>query len=313
LLPHESCTLASVNLALLVADGRTDWARLDRTVALAVRFLDDVLEVNRYPTDALERAARASRKIGLGVMGLAEMLAALGIPYDSDTAVRFAGRLAARIRDGAYRASAQLARERGAFPLFGQSALAGRVHAVPLRNAALTSIAPTGTISLIAGTTSGIEPMFAVSYVRNVLGRQLLERNALFERVARDRGFWSEELVIRLGRTGRLRESPDVPEDVRRSFVTALEIAPSWQLRVQVAFQRHVDAAVSKTVNLPADAPPADVREIFLLAWRLGAKGVTVYRDGSRPGQVLTTAADGGGIRVDTAYTGGCAGRACEL
>lgn len=314
LLPYESCNLGSVNLARFVRGGRIDWDGLADVVELAVRFLDDVIDVSRYPVPELADAARASRKVGLGVMGLAEVLAALGIPYDSEAAVRLGARLARALRDSARAASARLAAERGAFPLFGESTFAAR-GLPPLRNAQLTAIAPTGTISLIAGTTSGIEPMFAIAYTRRILGRRLLQVNPLFERVARDRGFYSETLVAELARTGSVRRHPGLPADVQRAFVTALEIAPEWHLRMQAAVQRFVDAAASKTVNLPAEATVADVRAIYLDAWRARVKGITVYRYGSRPGQVLALAEDGEGplVEVDHTYAGGCAAHACEF
>lgn len=313
LLPNESCTLASVNLSKHVRDGRVDWARIDTTVELVVRFLDDVLDVNRYPDPALGVAAAATRKIGVGIMGLAEMLAMLRVAYDSEEAVRLAGRVAARVRSAARRASAELAAERGAFPDFDRSVFARRGGA-PVRHAQLTSVAPTGTISLIAGTTSSIEPMFAVAYVRRVLGRGLLEVNPLFDRTARDLGFWSDSLMSEIARTGTVRECEHVPEEVRRSFVTAFDVAPEWHVRMQAAVQRHVDAAVAKTINLPSTVTVSDVRTIFLEAWRARVKGVTVYRDGSRPGQVLTVpGAAGEPVSVDLNYAGGCAGMACPL
>lgn len=317
LLPYESCNLGSINLARFASAGRLDWERLGETVRLAVRFLDDVIDANRYPLPELERAAQATRKVGLGVMGLAEALAALGVPYDSPEAIRLAARIARFVREQARAASAELAEERGPFPLFTDSIYAARGFA-PLRNAQLTSIAPTGTISIIAGTTSGIEPIFAVAYVRNVLGGQLVEVNPLFERIARERGFWSDDLAAELVATGRVRDNPRVPEDVRRAFPTALEIAPEWHLRMQASVQRHVDAAVSKTVNLPAEATVEDVRRIYLAAWRAGAKGITVYRYGSKPHQVLTLlgeppAGPAPPVRVDALYAGGCAAHACEF
>jgi ribonucleoside-diphosphate reductase alpha chain len=317
LLAYESCNLGSINLARFVGAGGLDWERLAATVRLAVRFLDDVIDANRYPAPELEQAAKATRKVGLGVMGLAEALAALGVPYDSQAAVRLAARIARFLRERAREASAELARERGPFPLFSQSVYAARGFP-PLRNAQLTSIAPTGTIAIIAGTTSGIEPLFAVAYVRNVLGGQLVEVNPLFERIARDRGFWSDDLAAELVASGRVRDNPRVPEDVRRAFPTALEIAPEWHLRMQAAVQRHVDAAVSKTVNLPAEASVEDVRRIYLSAWRAGAKGITVYRYGSKPRQVLTLvreppARPAPPVQVDALYAGGCAAHACEF
>jgi ribonucleoside-diphosphate reductase alpha chain len=315
LLANESCNLGSINLAKVVRGQRVEWALLDATTRLAVRFLDDVIDVNCYPDPDLEAAARRTRKIGLGFMGLAEMLASLGIPYDSDRAVRLAGRIARRIHVAAVDASAELAKVRGAYPEFERSTLASAGRA-PLRNAQLTSVAPTGTISLLAGTTSGIEPMFAVAYVRNVVGRRLIETNPLFERTARRRGFYSDALMQRVAQTGTVGADAEVPEDVARSFVTALEIAPEWHLRMQAAVQRHVDASVSKTVNLPAGATTDDVQRVFLDAWRLGLKGVTVYRYGSRPDQTLTYLTDaeaGPSVRVSETYAGGCAGRECEF
>lgn len=316
LLPYESCNLGSLNLARFVTGGQLDFGRLRAGVHLAVRFLDDVIDVSRYPVPELEGPARAARKVGLGVMGLAELLATMGIPYDSPAAVRLAGRVFRVIAEEARRTSADLAAQRGPFPLYEQSIYPGR-GVGPLRNAQLTSVAPTGTISLIAGTTSGIEPMFALAYVRHILGRQLAETNPLFERLARDRGFFSDELMAEIARTGTVRQLPAVPADVRASFVTALEIAPEWHLKMQAAVQRHVDAAVAKTVNLPAHATPADVRAIYLAAWRAGVKGITVYRYGARPGQVLTLAspqaAPGAMVAINDAYSGGCGGHVCEF
>jgi len=313
LLANESCTLASVNLAKHLRDGRLDWERLDATVALTVRFLDDALDVNEYPTAVLASAARATRKIGVGMMGLAETLAGLEIPYDSDRAVRTGARIAARMQHAAHEASTRLAASRGSFPRFEASVYAERGDP-PLRNAALTSIAPTGTISLIAGTTSSIEPMFAVAYVRRVLGRSLLEVNARFERTARDRGFWSDGLMGEIAATGTVRGNAAVPADVQDAFVTALELSPGWHLRMQAAVQRHVDAAVAKTVNLPTSATISDVRAILVDAWRSRVKGVTVYRYGSRPEQVLSLPTRAGEpVVADVNYAGGCAGATCSL
>jgi len=317
LLPYESCNLGSVNLARMLSDGQLDWDRLRTVVRLAVRFLDDVIDVNRYPTPEVERASRQTRKIGLGVMGLAELLALVGIPYDSDQAVELGGRIARTIHEEAQHASEQLARERGPFPAWEHSELASRGER-ERRNAQLVSIAPTGTISIVAGTTAGIEPMFAISYVRNVLGRRLTEANPTFERLARERGFYSDELMAEIATSGGVREHPAVPEDVRRAFVTALEIAPEWHLRMQAAFQRHSDAAVSKTVNLPQTATVEDVREIYLQAWRLEVKGITIYRYGSKPQQVLTFLSDARAgprppVAVEAEYAGGCAGHPCEF
>jgi ribonucleoside-diphosphate reductase alpha chain len=314
LLPGESCNLASINLARLVDDHGVDWDRLRSVVRVAVRFLDDVIDVNQYPKPAFEQAARTTRKVGLGMMGLAELLAARGIPYDSDAGVRLGARIAREVRTAAREASADLAARRGPFPRFADSVFA---TGVPLRNAQLTAIAPTGTISLIAGTTAGIEPFFAIAYIRNVLGQQLMETNRLFERVAVDRGFYCEDLAARVANRGRVRDEPGVPEDIQQAFGTALEIEPRRHLRMQAALQRHVDASVSKTINLPADATADDVGAVYLDAWRLGVKGITVYRDQSRPDQVLSVArGDSGGpgpVHVDLAYSGGCTGYHCEF
>jgi ribonucleoside-diphosphate reductase alpha chain len=318
LLPNESCNLGSINVARFAAGSRVDWERLAGTVRLAVRFLDDVIDVSRYPFPELEHAAHATRKVGLGIMGLAELLATLGVAYDSDAAVRLAGRLAHHIGEHAREASVELASARGPFPAFPDSVFA-RTGSQPRRNAQVTSVAPTGTVSLIAGTTAGIEPMFAIAYARNVLGRHLIEVNAHFERLARDRGFYSDELMTDIARTGGVRANPAVPDDVRSAFPTALEIAPEWHLRIQAAVQRHVDAAVSKTINLPASATVDDVRAIYLAAWRARAKGITIYRYGSRPGQVLTLLSEAAvgvpepPVQVDAGFAGGCAAHVCEF
>lgn len=311
LLPYESCNLGSINLARMLADGRVDWDRLEEVAGVAVRFLDDVIDVSRYPFPELGEAARATRKIGLGVMGLAELLAALGIPYDSEEAVRLATRLMRRIQQAAHTASRRLAEERGAFPAFTDSRFA---RSGPRRNAQVTSVAPTGTISLIAGTTAGIEPMFAIAFTRAIVGRHLLEVNPCFDRLARDRGFYRDELIAEIAQRGGVRGYPRLPAEVRAAFPTAAEIAPQWHLRMQAAVQRHVEAAVSKTVNLPATATVDDVRAIYVAAWKAKVKGITVYRYGSREGQVLSYAAPKPLLaQADTEFSGGCAGRSCEF
>jgi ribonucleoside-diphosphate reductase alpha chain len=315
LLPYESCNLGSINLARMVSGSGVDWDRLAEVAELAVRFLDDVIDVSRYPVAELDVATRATRKIGLGVMGLAEMLASLGIPYDSERAVRLAGRIARSINQVAQAASTRLAEERGPFPAFADSRFAG---SAPRRNAQLTSIAPTGTISLIAGTTAGIEPMFAIAYTRAVIGRRLLEVNPCFDRLARDRGFYHHDLVAEIARRGGVRDYPQLPAEVRAAFPTAAEITPEWHLRMQAAVQRHVDAAVSKTVNLPGDATVDDIRAIYLAAWKAKVKGITVYRYGSRQGQVLSyvgpfPAPDQALVSADTTFSGGCLGHICEF
>lgn len=311
LLPYESCNLGSINLARIITNGRVDWNRLDDVTGLAVRFLDDVIDVNRYPFPELGETTRATRKIGLGVMGLAELLATLGVPYDSEEAVRLAGQVMHRIKQAGSTASRRLAEDRGSFPAIGDSRFA---HSGPRRNAQVTSVAPTGTISLIAGTTAGIEPMFAIAFTRAIVGRHLLEVNTCFDRVARDRGFYRDDLMAEIAQRGGVRGYPQLPEEVRAAFPTAAEIAPEWHLRMQAAVQRHVDAAVSKTVNLPAVATVDDIRAIYLAAWKAKVKGITVYRYGSREGQVLTYAAPEPVLaQADTEFSGGCAGRVCEF
>ena len=311
LLPYESCNLGSINLARMVADGRVNWDRLAEVAGVAVRFLDDVIDVSRYPFPELGEATRATRKIGLGVMGLAELLATLGIPYDSEDAVRLTGQVMRRIQQEAHTASGRLAEDRGSFPAFADSRLA---RSGPRRNAQVTSVAPTGTISLIAGTTAGIEPMFAIAFTRAIVGRHLLEVNPCFDRLARDRGLYSDELIAEIAHRGGVRGYPQLPAEVRSAFPTAAEIDPAWHLRVQAAAQRHVDAAVSKTINLPATATVDDIRSIYLAAWRAKVKGITVYRYGSREGQVLSYAAPQPALaQADTEFSGGCAGRSCEF
>ena len=284
LLPYESCNLGSINLARMVKEGEVDWERLGDLVALAVRFLDDVIDVNRFPLPEIEQATLQSRKIGLGVMGFAEMLILLNISYRSTEAVSMAEKVMSFISQEARQASAKLGEERGSFPLLGQSRLKSWAA---MRNSTVTTIAPTGTISIIAGTSSGIEPLFALAYTRNVLeGAHLTEVSPLFQRAAEERGFWSTQLQSELARKGSASGLAEVPEDLQDLFVTALEIPPEQHVRVQAAFQKHTDNAVSKTVNLAEKATVEDVRTVYHLAYDLGCKGVTVFRYGSRS-QVL--------------------------
>ena len=284
LLPYESCNLGSINLARMVKEGEVDWERLGELVALAVRFLDDVIDVNRFPLPEIEKATLQSRKIGLGVMGFAEMLILLNISYRSPQAVAMAEKVMSFISQEARRASARLGEERGSFPLLGQSRLKGWAA---MRNSTVTTIAPTGTISIIAGTSSGIEPLFALAYVRNVLeGARLLEVSPLFQAAAEAWGIWSPQLQSELARKGSVSGLAGVPEELKELFVTALEIPPEQHVRVQAAFQKYTDNAVSKTVNLAEKATVEDVRAVYHLAYDLGCKGVTVFRYGSRS-QVL--------------------------
>ncbi|MDP2661585.1 MAG: vitamin B12-dependent ribonucleotide reductase, partial [Dehalococcoidia bacterium] len=290
LLPYESCNLGSINMAKMLKwqGGRlaVDYEKLRETVHLVVRFLDNVIDVNRYPLPMIEEITKANRKIGLGVMGFADMLLRMNIPYDSEEALELGHHVMEFINLEGHAYSEFLGRERGSFPNFPRSTLAKRYAA--MRNATVTTIAPTGTISIIAGCSGGVEPIFAVSYTRNVLdGTELVEVNPIFEEVAKQRGFYSEELMKEIARQGTVRGMNSVPEDVQTVFATAHDITPIWHIRMQAAFQDSVDNAVSKTVNFPRSAAPKDVEEVYMLAYKSGCKGVTVYRDGSRASQVL--------------------------
>ncbi|HEY9069480.1 MAG TPA: vitamin B12-dependent ribonucleotide reductase [Candidatus Ozemobacteraceae bacterium] len=291
LLPYESCNLGSINLANFVTRdngvARLDYPRLANVIKLAVRFLDNVIEVNKYPIPAIDTMTKANRKIGLGVMGWADLLLEMGIPYDSEAALTLAEEMMRFFKREAWNASIDLARERGPFSNYSGSALEKR-GMPPVRNATTTTIAPTGTISLIAGCSSGIEPLFAVAYEKHVLDKErLIEVNEAFLKLAREQGFHTPELLEKIARQGHLRDIPEIPDPVRRLFVTAHEITPEWHVRMQAAFQKNTDNAVSKTVNFPHDATIKDVETVFRMAHTLGCKGITVYRDGSREEQVL--------------------------
>jgi ribonucleoside-diphosphate reductase alpha chain len=290
LLPYESCNLGSVNLAMMVTDeGKVDWEKLRRTVRLATRFLDNVIEVNNYPVPAISERTLANRKIGLGVMGWADMLILLGIPYNSERAIALGEEVMQYITEESREMSRELALERGAFPNFEGSVYDGDNGHHPVRNATCTTIAPTGTISIISGTSSGIEPLFAVSFVRQVLDDDILvEVHPIFARVAREKGFYSKELMKKIAAKGSIADMVEISESVRRLFVTAHDITPEDHIRMQAAFQKHTDNAVSKTVNFCSSASRDDVSTVYRLAYKTGCKGVTIYRDGSRDNQVLS-------------------------
>ena len=286
LLPNESCNLGSLRLDAFARDGAVQWDRLDAAVDLAVRFLDDVIEASTYPFPEIEARTRVNRKIGLGVMGFADLLVDLEIPYDSARAVRVAGEVMGRIRARAELASMALAAKRGVFPAYAESRHAERGRR--LRNATLTSIAPTGTLAILADCSSGIEPYFALSYVRHALdGQELPVTNLRFEEALRRAGAYSADLVAEVRATGSVRGVSGVPEALKRLFITAADIAPAAHLDVQEAFQKHVDNAVSKTINLPSDATPDDIRAIYTSAWKRGLKGITVFREGCRASAAL--------------------------
>ncbi len=292
LLPFEACNLGSINLAKFVqiADGNPviDYARLKEIVWLAVRFLDDTIDMSRYPLPEITAMVEGNRKIGLGVMGFADMLYQMGLRYNSDEALQLAEDVMAFIQLQSHEASRELAGKRGTFKNFDKSVF-GNKKGCRYRNATITTIAPTGTLSIIAGCSSGIEPLFALSFVRRVMDNdELLEVNPYFEQAAKERGFFSSELMNRIAGKGSIAEMEDIPEDVRRIFVTAHDVEPQWHVRMQAAFQKYTDNAVSKTVNLPRDASPGDVLKVYNLAYELGCKGITIYRDGSKENQVLS-------------------------
>jgi ribonucleoside-diphosphate reductase alpha chain len=293
LLSFEACNLASINLSHMVRQEGTEfvvaWEKLAGLVRLTIRFLDNVIDASRWPVPETAEVARANRKVGLGVMGFAEMLILLGISYDSDQAVTVAQELMQFMAEKARAASEHLATERGVFPNWPKSVYARQGgRPVRLRNATCTSIAPTGTLSIIAGTSAGIEPLFALAYRRHVLdGQTLVDVNPLFVRHARQQGFYSDRLMQQLEERGSLTGLPNVPTSAQALFPTALEIEPEAHLRIQAAFQKHVDNAVSKTINLPQSATPADIAAIYRQAWEMGLKGITVFRYGSKGHQVL--------------------------
>jgi ribonucleoside-diphosphate reductase alpha chain len=293
LLAYESCNLGSINLArmLRTTNGTTeiDHSKLAETVRIAVRFLDNVIDVNKFPLPEIEEKTKKTRKIGLGVMGFADMLIKLGIPYDSEEALKVAEKVMTDISREATEASKKLAQEREVFPAFDGSDY-DRHDGIRVRNATRTTIAPTGTLSIIAGCSSGIEPLFALSYTRHILdGAQLVEVNPYFEQAAKKEGFYSEELMQQLAAGAKLGDMDGIPDRIKRLFVTAHEITPKWHVKMQAAFQKSTHNAVSKTVNFPQKATRGDIAEVYMMAYEEGLKGITIYRDRSREAQVLTT------------------------
>jgi len=283
LLPYEACVLGSLNVSKYFRNGSIDYSVLETDVKTAVRFLDDTIEVNSYPTPAIELMHRGNRKIGLGIMGWADLLVLLGIPYNHRDAFALARELMKFIQEKSKTASRELAASRGPFPNFVGS-IYDMPNALPLRNATTTTIAPTGTISTIADCSSGIEPYFALAYKRFVLDTELTEINPLFVQLAKERGFFSDELLHEVARKGWARRIPGIPSGIRRLFPTALEISLEDHIEMQAAFQQYTDNAVSKTINLPHRAKKEDVARAFLLAYEKGCKGVTIFRYGARKG-----------------------------
>jgi ribonucleoside-diphosphate reductase alpha chain len=291
LLPMEACNLGSINLSKFVlenGDGPVvDYDGLKEVISATVRFLDNTIDMSRYPLPEIHEMVHGNRKIGLGVMGFADMLYQVKIPYNSEEALDTAETVMRFIQENAHEASQNLADERGVFPNWEKSIYENQ--GVKLRNATCTTIAPTGTLSIIAGCSSGIEPLFALSFVRNVMDNdKLLEVNPHFEEVANDQRFYSRELMDEIAKSGSIKKIKQIPKDVRNVFVTAHDVSPDWHIRMQAAFQKYTDNAVSKTVNLPHDATVDDVMKVYNLAYELGCKGVTIYRDGSKENQVLS-------------------------
>ncbi len=316
LLPYESCNLGSINLSQMVENGTVNWEKLRETVRNAVHFLDNVVDANVYPLKEIAEITRANRKIGLGVMGFADMLIMVGVPYDSEQALKLGEQIMAFIEKEAHKKSVEIAEKRGSFSNFKGSIWESKYPA--FRNATVTTIAPTGTISIIAGCSSGIEPLFAVSFMRNVLnGARLFETNPLFEEAAKAKGFYDAKLLEEIARSGSIQKIKGVPDEVKRLFVTALDIDSKWHIEMQAAFQKSTDNAVSKTVNLPNHAKVEDVKEIYDLAWKLKCKGVTVFRYGSKPEQVLyigeIKAKEGTFVSANSEYAGGCPTQNCPF
>ncbi|PIN81191.1 ribonucleoside-diphosphate reductase, adenosylcobalamin-dependent [Candidatus Woesearchaeota archaeon CG10_big_fil_rev_8_21_14_0_10_30_7] len=312
LLPYESCNLGSINLVNIFVKKQFNWEKLKKTVRTSIHFLDNVIDANKYVIPELEQVTKSNRKIGLGLMGFAETLIKSNIPYDSEQALDFAEKLMSFIQKEARKKSEELGKERGSFPNFEKSVLKDKYS--HMRNATVTTIAPTGSISIIAGVSSGIEPLFAISFIREALeGTSLLETNELFENLAREKGFYSKKLMHEIAKQGSIQKIKGIPKNIKQLFVTALDINPEWHVKIQSKFQKHTDNGVSKTVNLPMTATKEEIKKIFLLAHELKCKGITVYRYGSKKQQVLYFSEDNKLLKVKQDYAGGCPDKVCSV
>jgi ribonucleoside-diphosphate reductase alpha chain len=319
LLPYESCNLGSINIAKFVDKQEIDWESLGIAVKKSVNFLDNVIDVNKFPTPEVEKITKANRKIGLGIMGFADGLLKMTIPYNSKEALKSGEKIMKFIQEEGHKASIKIGERKGSFTNFDKSIWKNRGYKT-MRNATVTTIAPTGTIGIIAGVSSGIEPLFAVAFIRNVMGgTQLTEVNSEFEKIAKKRGFYSQELIRKIARTGSISDIEEIPEDIKKLFVTAFDVSPEWHVKMQATFQKYVDNAVSKTINFAAEATPDDVEKAYWLAYKMKCKGITVYRYGSKKDQVLTigsmTPKKSGGVEyisVESEYSGGCPTPICS-
>ena len=285
--PFESCVLGSINLSKFVDARKINWEKLKETIRKGVHFLDNVIDANKYPIEEIQKITLANRRIGLGVMGFADALIKMGIQYDSESGLKTAEQIMKFLEQESHNASIELAKKRGSFPNFKGSKWEKKGYTA-IRNATVTTIAPTGTISIIAGCSSGIEPLFAIAFVRNVMeGTRLLEINPIFEETATSQHFYSHDLITRIARVGTIQDFKEIPPQVKKLFRTALDIDPEWHVRMQATFQMYTDNAVSKTINLRSDSSVEDVKKSYLLAWKLKCKGITIFRYGSKPQQVL--------------------------
>jgi len=304
---YESCVLGSINLAKVVENKKINWNKLKRLVKLGVHFLDNVIDAQELTIKEINKIAKNNRRIGLGVMGFAEMLILLGIKYDSNESLKTAEKIMKFIQDESRKASVELGKKRGSFPNFKKSIWSKKYK--NMRNCAITTIAPTGTISIISGCSSGIEPLFSVAFTREVMeGTNLIEVNKEFKNISKKRNFYSKELIKKIIKEGSIQKINQIPKNLKKIFVTALDIKPEWHVKMQAVFQKYTDNAVSKTINLPENAKPSEIKKAYLLAYKLNCKGITIFRYGSKKEQVLYI---GKNIKVESEFAGGCPGVAC--